>query len=352
MTPARVLIVEDDPIASGGLRRNLVAEHHAVMEAASCAEAMQRVTEEHPDVVIVDLSLPDGSGLDLVSNIRTIDRRIGIVVLTGSSAGEDMREALRRGASSYLRKPADPLTVEAQVSIAFTHATWPGPKPADASLAGPESNPGCVNWLLEQLPFNQLPFNLAKQVSHAWDLRHVETGAHVRRMSEFVRRLAVEVGYPAVESERLGRVAMLHDIGKIAIPDAILTKPSELTHEEFAIMKQHAAIGGELLSGTGHPLLDLASQVARSHHERWNGNGYPDGLIGTECIREARIVGIADVFDALRQTRCYKPSWPQSRVMDFFRAERGKAFEPMLVEALLDLVPELEAVRTEHPDPH
>jgi putative two-component system response regulator len=338
---ARILIVEDDPITSTGLRRNLVAERHSVREAGSCIEAKRLLAEQHPDVVILDLSLPDGSGLDLVTAIHAIDRRIGIVVLTGSEASGDMREALRRGASSYLRKPADPLTVEAQVSIALARAR----ATHVAQEAAPIAAEG-VSALLERLPFS-----FATQISHAWDLRHIETGAHVRRMSEFTRRLALELGHSDSEATRLGRVAMLHDIGKIAIPDAILTKPGKLTGQELAIMKRHSEIGGELLAGTGHPMLDLASRVARSHHERWDGSGYPDGLVGDACLREARIVAVADVYDALCQTRCYKDAWSRQQVTEFFRGERGKRFEAELVDALLDLIPELELVKTEHPDP-
>jgi putative two-component system response regulator len=302
--------------------------------------------EQHPDVVILDLSLPDGSGLDLVSDIRASDRRIGIVVLTGSSAGTDMREALRRGASSYLRKPADPLTLEAQVSIALAQSrTRAGDEKAASPSAG-DAGPDGLSALLEQLPFA-----FATQVSHAWDLRHIETGAHVRRMAEYTRQLALELGYVDLDATRLGRIAMLHDIGKIAIPDAILAKPGKLTAEEFATMKRHTEIGRELLSGTGHPQLELAAQVAQSHHERWDGSGYPNGLLGTDCIREARIVGVADVYDALCQSRCYKDAWSRENILDYFQAQRDKTFEAEIVDALLDLIPALEVVKTEHPDP-
>lgn len=340
--PGRVLIVDDDPVVSRGLERNLVAETYAVRQSSSCAEAMRLCREENPDVVILDLTLPDGSGLDLVRDIRAINDTIGIVVLTGSEAGADMREALRRGASSYLRKPADPLTLDAQVRIALAQSRKSRHDVPDLLGEGPLD----VSSLIERLPLS-----FATQISHAWDLRHIETGAHVRRMSEFTRRLALELGDSEADAARLARVAMLHDIGKIAIPDAILAKPGKLSPEEFAIMKRHAEIGGDLLSGTGHPVLDLAAQVARGHHERWDGSGYPDGLVGTDCIRAARIVGVADVYDALCQARCYKDAWTGDRVTQFFRDQRGKGFDPELVDALLDLVPELEAVKSKHPDP-
>ncbi len=341
----QVLIIEDDPVASRGLQRHLVADQHSVYQAYTCADARRLVREERPDVVIVDLTLPDGNGLDLVSDIREFDPDVGIVVLTGSTEGSDMNEALRRGATSYLRKPADPLTFEAQVRLALAH-TRTGRRLARLATATTESSePKGVTDLLERLPVA-----LATQISHAWDLRHIETGAHVRRMGEFTRRLAEELGHSAIDAKRLGRVAMLHDVGKIAIPDSILSKPGRLTEEEFEIMKRHAEIGGKLLEGTGHPLLDLASRVARSHHERWDGSGYPDGLVQTECIREARIVALADVYDALSTARCYKQAWSRSEVARYFRDQRGVAFEADLVDALFDLMPDLELIRSEHPD--
>jgi putative two-component system response regulator len=344
----KVLIVDDEPELRYALRRILTRAGHTVVEAESGAEALRRLLEHAPvDVVLLDLNLPDGSGLEILSTIRASGAAVGVVVFTGSDASADMRDALARGATGYLHKPADPLSVEAQVSVALAQARR-ATFSAGLAPAVPESapSPGGVSDLLEQLPLN-----LADQLSHAWDLRHVETGAHVRRMAESTRCLAVALGSSQGDASRLGRVAMLHDLGKIAIPDAILTKPGKLTAEEFAIMKRHAEIGGKLLSGSNHPLLDLAAQVARSHHERWNGTGYPDGLVGTACPWEARVVGVVDVYDALGQTRCYKAAWPRERLREFFAVERGKSFDSDIVDGLFSVWAELETVKSEHPDP-
>jgi len=298
-------------------------------------------------VVLLDLGLPDGDGLDVLDAIRASGAAVAVVVFTASDAEADMREALARGATAYLHKPVDPLTLEAQVSVALARARRAAARdaaPADDLAAAVA--PSGVSSLLEQLPFN-----LANQLSHAWDLRHIETGAHVRRMAESTRCLAQALGTPPLEAGRLGRVAMLHDIGKIAIPDAILTKPGKLTDDEYSIMKRHAEIGGELLGRSGHPFLDLAAKVARNHHERWNGTGYPDGLRGEECPWEARVVGVVDVYDALGRSRCYKDAWPRERLLEFFQRERGESFDPEIVDGLLSVWTELETVKSEHPDP-
>ena len=143
---------------------------------------------------------------------------------------------------------------------------------------------------------------------------------------------------------------MLHDVGKIALPDVILNKPGALTEEEFAIMKQHSVLGAELLGGLNHPFLQLAARIARGHHERWDGSGYPDGMIGKQCDRASRIVGVVDVYDALSQKRCYKKAWSRDAVLEFFGKQRGELFDPELVDALLDLTPEFEKILVHHPD--
>lgn len=333
-------MVEDDAGVRRALRRLMVAQGHHVLEAGTSAQARVALSREPVDVVVLDLHLPDGSGLDLLSGIRSVAASASVVVLTGSDDGDEMREALRRGASAYLRKPLDALTLEAQVSLCLTRGRTP---PRASGASSPDSG-------FEGL-LNELPLRLAAQLSHAWDLRHVETGAHVRRMGESARELALALGVPEAEASRLGRVAMLHDVGKIAIPDAILGKPGKLTSDEFEIMKRHTELGEALLSGSGHPFLDLAAKVARSHHERWNGSGYPDGLAGEACIWEARLVGVVDVYDALTETRCYKPGWPRERILEFFTTERGQSFDPEMVDALLSITPRLELVKSQHPDP-
>jgi response regulator RpfG family c-di-GMP phosphodiesterase len=269
-----------------------------------------------------------------------------VVVLTASNALEDMREALRLGAAGYLHKPVDPLTLEAQVGGALAQRRSANLRAIERTAPKAAPVPGDIEASLEELPFR-----LASQLSHAWDLRHVETGAHVRRLAESTRVLALALGTSDAEATRLGRVAMLHDIGKIAIPDAILTKPGRLTDEELVIMKRHAEIGGVLLGGSGHPFLDLAASVARHHHERWNGSGYPDGLVGGDCPWQARLVGVVDVFDALGHARSYKDAWSRRKIVEFFGAEEGRLFDPEMVEVLLATVPQLEAVKSEYPDP-
>ena len=344
-----MLVVTEELDGCDTLAASLAATGHCVLVAGTRSEALECLANSPVELVVLGPTLRDGSGLDLLREIGVASPATGVVVVSATHDSREMREALRRGALAYLRNPVDPLTVEAQVCVALARVRQ-GKTPAQRVRPTFAPEESATEAGLRQL-LEQLPLNLATQLSHAWDLRHVETGAHVRRMAQSARRLALELGASENEAFRLGRVAMLHDIGKIAIPDAILTKPGKLTDEEFAIMKRHSAIGGELLSGFNNPFLDLAAVVARSHHERWNGSGYPDGLIGEACAWEARLVGVVDVYDALGQVRCYKPGWPTHRIVEFFEAERGKSFDAEMVDGLLAIVPELEAVKSQHPDP-
>lgn len=338
------MVVDDDAELRRALCRLLEAEGHRALQAGTRAEARAKFMERPSEVVVLDLGLPDGSGLDVLSDLRVEEVSVaGAIVLTGSADTNDVAEALRLGALSYLRKPTDAFTVAAQVRFALAQVR-------NGAAQRAAARDRASHWDRLSLLLEELPRRLAIQLSRAWDLRHVETGAHVRRIAEFTGRLARHLGLPRDEAESLGQASMLHDVGKIAIPDAILNKPGALTEQEFGIMKQHSVLGAELLGGLNHPFLQLAAKIARSHHERWDGSGYPDGLVGTECDRASRIVGVVDVYDALSQQRCYKQAWSPDAIRGFFLKQRGKCFEPELVDALFDLTPEFERILAHHPD--
>jgi response regulator RpfG family c-di-GMP phosphodiesterase len=255
-----------------------------------------------------------------------------------------MKRALSGGAMGYLLKSTDSFALEAQVEAAL------GQLRMQRHVRAAHERVACsLADLLSR--WDALPKDIAPRLCSAWDLRHVETGAHVRRIGLYTEALARSLGTPADSAAELGDIAMLHDVGKIAIPDAILGKPGRLTEAEFAIMKEHTVEGARLLGGIGHPFFERAAVVALRHHERWDGSGYPGGLRGEECPDEARIVSIADVYDALGTPRCYKPAWGQQQIVDYFRAGSGTLFEPRLMEALFDTLPRLRELAEQLPDP-
>ena len=191
---------------------------------------------------------------------------------------------------------------------------------------------------------------LVLMLGEAIERRSRETGNHVRRVGEYCRRLGELAGLPPAEAELLGVAAPLHDAGKIAIPDAILNKPGRHTDDESEIMRTHAALGAEIFQTNDLPVLQAAAIVARRHHERWDGKGYPDRLAGEDIHIYGRIVALADVFDALCSSRCYKPAWKMDEVLEVIRTESGKHFDPELTRLFLDHIDEFIAIRERLPD--
>lgn len=175
--------------------------------------------------------------------------------------------------------------------------------------------------------------------------RSRETGNHVKRVAEYSRVLAIHYGLPESEAEMVKQASPLHDIGKIAIPDAILNKPARLTEDEFTVMRTHAELGYDMLKYSKRPLLKMAATIAYQHHEKYNGTGYPQGLVGEEIHVYGRITALADVFDALGSHRCYKPAWDDARIFDFFHQERGQHFDPLLVDIFFEHLSAFLAIR-------
>lgn len=188
------------------------------------------------------------------------------------------------------------------------------------------------------------------RLGEAVESRSQETGNHVKRVAEISRLLAHKYGMDPKECEVVFYASPLHDVGKIAIPDAILNKPGKLTDEEWEVMKTHAQKGHDILCNSDRPILKAAALIARDHHEKWDGSGYPAGRKGDEIDILGRITAIADVFDALGSDRCYKKAWPLEEVLEFFRRERGRHFDPRLVDILFDSIGEITAIRDRYQD--
>ena len=189
-----------------------------------------------------------------------------------------------------------------------------------------------------ELEENQL--EVVRRLARAAEWRDEDTGEHVERIGELCEQLALAAGLSARDAETLRHASVLHDVGKIGIPDRVLLKPGRLDPDEWQIMKTHAAIGASMLSGSPSPLVQLGEEIARTHHERWDGSGYPGGLRGTEIPLAGRIVAICDVFDALRSKRPYKDPWTLEQALDEIRGQRGRHFDPELVDLFLPLVTE------------
>ena len=336
--PATVLVVDDTPLNIDILREAL-APAYRVKVATSGARALEIAAQpERPDLILLDIMMPGMDGYEVLTRLKDdpFTRNIPVLFVTAKDDPEDELRGFALGCADFITKPISAPRVQARVQ---THLAL-----HDQSLALEAQ----VQARTVELEATRL--EIIQRLGRAAEFRDNETGMHVIRMSRISKLIALELGLPEAEAELLRQAAPMHDVGKIGIPDRVLLKPGKLDAEEWAIMRRHPEIGAGIIGSHTTPLLKLAAQVAFTHHERWDGTGYPRGLAGEAVPRAARIVAVADVFDALTSVRPYTEAWTVAAAVAHVRAASGQHFEPRVVEAFLACLPRVEAVLAELKD--
>ena len=298
-----------------------------------------------PDLVVVDFMMPGLDGLEFLKRFRALPgtEAVPVVMVTAATEMAIRHEALRLSANDFLTKPVN--NIEFNVRIGNLLAL----RRAQLQLsARAESLAEAVQKATADIIARER--EVIHRLSRAAEFRDEDTGTHLLRMAAYARLIAQRLGLPAEECELIYEAAPMHDIGKVGIPDAVLLKPGALTPEELAIMRRHPQIGADILADSDVPLLQIGSVIAISHHERYDGKGYPHGLEGEQIPLHGRIVAVADVFDALTTTRPYKPRWDLQRVLAHMQAERGGHFDPRCVDALLGEMDEVFAIQEKFAD--
>ncbi len=327
---AKVLILDDEPL-NVRLLEKLLAGEAETLGLTDPREAEAALESFQPDLVLLDLMMPHLDGYQVLRLIR--ERHPGflpVVVLTANVSREARLKALELGATDFLTKPLDPLEVRLRTRNLLEMRALHQAVAKQKEVLEERVRERTQDLLLTQ---EEVLWRLAR----AAEYRDDETGEHVHRVAEWAKRLAEALGLEPGFVACLHKTAPLHDLGKIGIPDAILRKPSRLTPEEYEVVQTHTLIGAKILAGGRSELMRMAERIARSHHERWDGSGYPDGLAGEDIPLEARIVAVVDVQDALLSQRPYKPPWPLEKALAEIQAQRGRQFDPRVVDALLDL---------------
>jgi len=306
-TTQSVLIVDDEPTNLRVLNQ-ILNDSYKLIFAKSGEEALRLIEKERPDLILLDVMMPGLTGYEVCEHLKQQKKfeSIPIIFITALSDPDDEAKGLNLGAVDYISKPISPAVVKARVK---THL----------SLVGAEE-------------IRRTRLQVIQRLGRASEYKDNETGMHVMRMSHFARIIALGYGFSHEEADNLFNAAPMHDIGKIGIPDSIMLKPGKLTQEEFAIMKTHPEIGAEILGESDSDLIELAKLVSMTHHEKFDGSGYPKQLKGEDIPIEGRIVALADVFDALTSVRPYKDAWTIEAAMDLIHSEKGKHFDPQLVE--------------------
>ncbi|MDX9714662.1 MAG: response regulator [Dissulfurispiraceae bacterium] len=302
--------------------------------------------EAPPDLVILDLMMPTIDGFGVLEHIKPLREMhyFPVVVLSALTDKQSIIKALVMGADDYITKPF--FVEELKVRIYNMLKLKERDEFLNTSLDVMETN------LVEKLKMLELTqIEIVIRLGKAAEFRDDETGRHIERIADYVALLAKEVGLNEEQSNMLKYAAPMHDVGKIGIPDGILLKPGKLTDAQFKLIKMHTVIGARILSGTTLPVLELAREIALSHHEKWDGTGYPQGLKGEAIPLSGRIVAICDVFDALTSERVYKHAWSIDQAIEYIKTQRTIQFDPQVVDAFIRIIDKIVKIRTEKADP-
>ncbi len=341
---ARVVIVDDRSTARSlleGLVRTL--EPGVVVESfADPLKALEHMQHATPDLIVTDYRMPSMDGIEFTRRVRA-DRRLADVPLIIVTVMEDRQvryQALENGATDFLTRPIDPQECRARcLNLLALRRTQ-------------KMMTDRTKWLEEQVMQATREVRMREhetllKLAKAGEYRDQETGNHIIRMSKYARLIAEELKLTAMECDEIEFASPMHDIGKIGISDLILLKPGRHTPDEQAIMRKHAEIGYQILAGSPSRYLQMGAVIALSHHERFDGSGYPHGLAGEDIPLPARIVAVADVFDALTSKRPYKQAWTFQEALNLIQAESGGHFDPACVQAFERRIDAVAAIMRE-----
>ncbi|MDC0722305.1 response regulator [Nannocystis bainbridge] len=350
----RILVVDDEATMRRLLEKLLRLEGYDVALASSGEQALQEVFARGADTVLLDMRLPGMSGLDVCRNIRAHPRgtHTPIVFITAVNDRELRRKGMEAGADDFLSKPFDEVELLARIrNCVRVKRYYDNVEQQKGALArAVDDRTAELATVVSELTRIQNELRASHEetiyrLSRAAEFRDDETGQHLQRMSWYCHMIGSKIGLSPSTCELLRIASPMHDVGKLGIPDRILLKPGRLTPEEFTIMKTHAEIGYRILHGSTAAPLEMAAMIAHTHHEKWDGSGYPHGLRGEDIPLAGRIAAIADVFDALTSARPYKSAWPLEAALDLLRKSAGSHFDPHLVHVFLDNIDEVLAIR-------
>ena len=346
LTAARILIVDDNEF-NVQLLEAVVAEagYTSVLSITDSRKAEDLYRAYQPDLVLLDISMPHLDGYQVMDQFKKIEHSpyLPILVLTALQDEKTRLKALANGAQDFLTKPFNRLEtltrIKNMLTVRLLHKQV---KKQNAELE--------IKVKERTKELQETRLEIIRRLGRAAEYKDNETGLHIIRMSKISARLGELAGLNATEAELVLSTSPMHDIGKIAIPDAILLKPGPLDAEEWDKMKTHPLTGYTLLEGHNSNLMLTAREIALTHHEKWNGKGYPQGLKGSAIPFNGRLVGIADVFDALTSKRPYKDPYPVSKAMEIIKSEREEHFDPELTDLFLQNIDDFVVIKDAFPE--
>lgn len=343
---ANILLVDDQIINLKLLEKMLrMAGFTSIFSTTDSREVHSLYFNNKIDLIMLDIRMPHMDGFEVMKQLQAaiVDDYLPVLVITAEITHQTREQALESGAKDFVTKPFDQTEVLQRIrnmlEVRLLHK--------QIRLQN-ETLEQQVRERTKELEQSQL--EIIKRLGRAAEYKDNETGNHILRMSQFSYLLAKAAGLDESRVENILLAAPMHDIGKIGIPDKILLKPGKLEPDEWATMQSHVTIGADLLDGTDVPLLVMAKNIALTHHEKWDGTGYPRGLAGETIPIEGRICAICDVFDALTSERPYKEEWPVEEAIAYIREQKGKHFDPHLVDLFENILNDVLSYRAQHLD--
>ena len=329
-----ILVVEDESITRNRLQRYLEKWGHQVETADDGLVALELFISGNFDIVLTDWMMPEMDGVQLIHHIRRQipdGRFVYIILLTAKNTTDDVVRGLSEvGADDYITKPFETEELRARINV--------GERTVRLERELAEYNRDLEKIIQRQTSTIRRTHEEAiMRLLNALESRDHDTGGHVQRIATLSHALARAAGWSERRADDIRLAAPMHDIGKIGIPDAILRKPGALTKDEFAIVKTHTVIAGQILTNSGYPMLQMAYDIAMYHHEWWDGSGYPEGRQGESIPEAARIVAIVDVYDALTHDRVYSRAQSHEEAMGILKASAGSQFDPYLLDLFVDV---------------
>ena len=349
--------MDDDELVRNSLSRLMEAAGHSTATADSPEAARGALNASEFDLVLLDVRMPGGSGFEVLDMVTADSPDTAVVMVTGVDDPDAAAAAIDKGAYGYVVKPFGPNEIEIAALNALKRRDLERER---RSLVGELADKVSARSTALQEVSVQLAraggeTRLAEQetwerLQQAIALRNDETGRHIERVGRIAELVGTRMGLTEAAPAQLGMAAALHDVGKIGIPDALLLKPGALTPDEYAVIQQHSQIGYRMLSGSRSDTMSLAATIALAHHERWDGGGYPRGLVGEAIPVEARITSVVDAFDAMTHKRVYRRAASVEEAIKILNEERGKQFDGEVVELFVDAIDDIAVILHEYPD--
>lgn len=343
-----IFIVDDDCYVLESVSLLLRESGFSVTSFSSGHDAIKHFVTEPVDLVLTDINMPGMTGIELLEKIRYLDRETPVLLMTAYADLDTAVRALQKGAFDFIIKPYRPPYLIHAVEKGLNYKRLSNiEKNYKRELEKTvELRTSELNDALSKL--TNMSSEIIERLTAAAELRDEDTGVHITRIGKYAQRLAYQLGISDSFTENIAVASAMHDVGKIGIPDSILLKPGPLTQEEFTYIKQHTIIGEKILRGSSHEMLQMGAVIAATHHERWDGTGYPYGLRGEETPMEGRIVMLADQYDALRNSRVYKPAFSHAKTRDILLNGDGRTlpqhFEPRILEAFREIEDEFDEI--------